>query len=75
MVVSLGARGGRWDTEMGWEISPKVRLSTRGMFGRTQESAVGAFMTNEGYSIHGGYIVKVLSSGGVSGSKGWPLGY
>jgi hypothetical protein len=46
-----------------------------GLFERTQESAVGAIMPNEGYSIHGGYIVKVLSNAGGTGSKGWPLGY
>ena len=40
-----------------------------------QESAVGVFMTNEGYNIHERYIVKVLSSDRVSGSKEWPLGY
>ena len=32
-----------------------------GLFGRTQKSAVGAIMANEGYSIHGGYIVRVWS--------------
>ena len=41
---------------------------------RTQKSAVGAFMTNEGYSIHGGYIVKVLSNVGGTGSKEWQGG-
>ena len=41
----------------------------------TQGSAVGAFMPNEGYSMHGAYILKVLTSGGVTGSKGWAVGY
>ena len=59
---------------MAWEISFKVRFSMRKMVECTQKSAVGAFMTNESYSIHGGYIVKVLSNVGGTRSKEWQGG-
>lgn len=73
VVGSLGLNGGPWDVEMRGELSPKVGNGHRGIYSRTKESVLGGFLLNEGYKIHYECTLEVLSSGGVTESKGWSM--
>ena len=71
----LGAKGGQWGAEMRREISLNTsKISQDGKDLHPMESIPKGVLANKGCRIHEGYILDVLSSGGVAGGKGWPVG-
>src|SRR5438105_7514582 len=68
----LGAKGGQWGAEMRREISPNAsEISQDGKDLHPIESIPKGFLANRVHRIHGEHVLDVISSTGVTGSKGW----
>ena len=78
IISSAGVAGrhagsvGCWDAE---GIFPNAsKISHEGTYFPTTESDLMQSLTNEVCRIHEGYVLDVISSTGVTGGKGWPMG-
>ena len=68
----LGAKSGRWGTEMQQEISPNAsKISQVGKDVHPMESVPKGFLANRVCRIHGEHGLDIISSTGVAGSRGW----
>ena len=75
VLGSLGAKGGRWAAEMQREISPNAnKISQDGKDLHPMESELGLSLANGVCRIRGEHGLDVISSTGVAGSEGWPVG-
>src|SRR5256885_643681 len=71
----LGAKSGRWGTEMQQEISPNAsKISQVGKDVHPMESVPKGFLANGVNRIHGECVLDLIFSTEVTGGKGWLVG-
>ena len=74
MLGSLGSLAGPWGAEMQVRISTIWENRQNGKDVRPQEAILSGFLANKGHRVYGGHDINVVSSTGVAGTRGGPIG-